>query len=121
MIHAIAYQFSRGAQQSLWGALGSTALQPIAQGAVLGLIAAAVAKLRQEPDLARDRARMAALSAAILIGLQLSAEYWAFLYLAWVVPLAVVSLLADSRAAAQPVEARAAIGSAPEPPAAIAA
>ena len=30
---------------------------------------------------------MAALCAAILIGLQLSADYWAFLYLAWVMPL----------------------------------
>jgi len=121
MIHAIAYQFSRGTQQSVWGALGSAALQPLAQGAVLGLIAAAMIKLRQEPDLARDRARMAALSAAILIGLQLSADYWAFLYLAWVLPLAVVSLLADSRASAQAVEACLAIGAAPEPPAAIAA
>lgn len=78
-------------------------------------------KLRQEPDLARDRARMAALGAAILIGLQLTAEYWAFLYLVWILPLAVLSLLADSRAAAQPADARAAISRGPEPAAAIAA
>jgi hypothetical protein len=38
---------------------------------------------------------MAALSAAILIGLQLSADYWAFLYLAWVMPLIGCSVLAD--------------------------
>ena len=31
---------------------------------------------------------MAALTAAILIGLQLTAEYWAFLYLAWIMPMA---------------------------------
>ena len=65
---------------------------------------------------------MAALSAAILIGLQLTAEYWAFLYLVWVVPLAGVSLLADpGAAAAQPDRAHAAVGRPPEPAPAMAA
>ncbi len=122
MVHAVAYQFTRGSVQSVWGAVNDATLQPLAQGAVLGLVAAAVVKLRQEPHLARDRARMAALSAAILIGLELTAEYWAFLYLVWVVPLAGVSLLADSRvAAAQPDRAHAAIGRSPEPSPAMAA
>ena len=40
---------------------------------------------------------MAALCAAILIGIQLSADYWAFLYLAWVIPLIGVSVLSESR------------------------
>jgi hypothetical protein len=116
MVHAVAYQFTRGSIQSVWGAVHDATLQPLAQGAVLGFIAAAMVKLRQEPHLARDRARMAALSAAILIGLQLAAEYWAFLYLVWVVPLAGVSLLADSRvAAAEPDAAPAALGRAPDP------
>jgi len=121
MIHAVAYQFSRGVQQSVWGALGTAALQPLAQGAVLGLIAAAMVKLRQDPHLARDRERMAALSAAILIGLQLTAEYWAFLYLVWVLPLAIVSLLADPRADAQVADTPVAINRGSEPAAAIAA
>jgi hypothetical protein len=121
MIHAVAYQFSRGVQQSVWGALGTAALQPLAQGAVLGLIAAAMVKLRQDPHLARDRERMAALSAAILIGLQLTAEYWAFLYLVWVLPLAIVSLLADPRADAQVADTPVAINRSSEPAAAIAA
>ena len=38
---------------------------------------------------------MAALIAAILIGLQLSADYWAFLYAVWVAPLLVISLLSS--------------------------
>jgi hypothetical protein len=122
MVHAIAYQFSRGSIQSVWGAVHDATLQPIAQGAVLGLVAAAVVKLRHEPHLARDRARMAALSAAILIGLQLTAEYWAFLYLVWVVPLAGVSLLADSGAVvAQTEPAHAAVGRSPETAPALAA
>jgi glycosyl transferase family 87 len=106
MAHAVAYQFSRGSLQSVWSALGIERLQPLGQACVLGLIAAAVVKLRREPDLARDRDRMAALAAAILIGLQLAADYWAFLYLVWVVPLALCALLAD-RTEAQSADARA--------------
>ena len=101
MIHAVSYQFSRGSLQSFWGALGLGSLQPFAEACVLGLVASAVVKLRLEPELAADRARMAALTASILIGLQVSANYWAFLYLVWVIPLAGVSLLADDGVAAQ--------------------
>ena len=101
MIHSVSYQFTRGSEQSVWSALGIDGVQPLAQGCVLGLIAAAVVKLRLEPTLAGDRTRMAALTAAILIGLQLSADYWAFLYLAWIMPMVGVSLLADRGAAAE--------------------
>jgi Glycosyltransferase family 87 len=121
MMHAISYQFTRGSLQSVWGALGSTALQPLAEGCVLGLIAVAVVKLRRAPELANDRTRMAALAAAILIGLQLSADYWAFLYLAWIMPLVGVSLLADRAGAAETVEARVRFGPAADPAAAVAA
>jgi Glycosyltransferase family 87 len=96
MLHAVSYQFTRGSMQSVWGALDIAGAQPFGQGCVLGLIAASVVWLRQQPHRASDRRRMAALSAAILIGLQLSADYWAFLYLAWVMPLIGSSVLADS-------------------------
>jgi glycosyl transferase family 87 len=95
MAHAVAYQFSRGSLQSVWSALGIERLQPLGQACVLGLIAGAAVKLRQAPELARDRARMAALTASILIGLQLAADYWAFLYLVWAAPLACTALYAD--------------------------
>ncbi len=98
MLHAMSYQFSRGDDQSIWGALRIGSLQPLAQACVLGLITAAVVRLRQTPELARDRSRMAALAAAILIGLQLAADYWAFLYLVWIAPVLCASLLADPRA-----------------------
>jgi hypothetical protein len=107
MAHAVAYQFSRGSNQSVWSALGIERLQPLGQAGVLGLIGAAVVKLRQQPELARERDRMAALAAAILIGLQLAADYWAFLYLVWAVPLAFSALLAD-RTEAQTADVRAA-------------
>jgi hypothetical protein len=48
---------------------------------------------------------MAALAASVLIGLQLSADYWAFLYLVWVVPLVCGALYAD-QADAHPVDSR---------------
>jgi Glycosyltransferase family 87 len=95
MVHAVAYQFSRGSGQSIWGALGIPGLQPLGQACVLGLMAAIVVKLRRDPEVALDRARMAALAAAILICLQLAADYWAFLYLVWIVPVLCMSLLAD--------------------------
>ena len=49
---------------------------------------------------------MAALAVAVLIALQLAANYWAFLYLVWVVPLLGLSLLADPSPAAarEPLE-----------------
>jgi Glycosyltransferase family 87 len=105
MAHAVAFQFSRGSLQSVWSALGIEGLQPVGQACVLGLVAAAVVKLRREPELAHDRARMAALTASILIGLQLAADYWAFLYLVWVVPLVCGALYAD-RTQEHPVESR---------------
>jgi hypothetical protein len=114
MAHAVAYQFSRGSLQSVWSALGIEGLQPLGQAGVLGLIAAAAVKLRQQPDLARDRARMAALTASILIGLQLAADYWAFLYLVWIVPLACAALYSD-RTQEHPVASRAAVSRSLDP------
>lgn len=93
MVRAVAFQFSRGSPQSLWSALGLTAWQPLGQAAVLALVAAAAVRLGREPALSADHRRVAALAAAVLIGLQLVADYWAFLYLAWVVPLLCLSLL----------------------------
>jgi Glycosyltransferase family 87 len=124
MAHAVAYQFSRGSLQSVWSALGIERLQPVGQACVLGFVAGAVVKLRREPVLARDRARMAALTAAILIGLQLAADYWAFLYLVWIMPLACSALygdraaqadLADAQPAGAPVRLPGSVDPAPSP------
>jgi hypothetical protein len=105
MLHAMSFQLSRGSLQSVWSVLGVETLQPLAQAGVIGLIVAAVLTLRREPDLAHDRARMAALAAAVLLGLQLAAGYWAFLYLIWVIPLVGLSLLADAIPAPAPARA----------------
>ncbi len=94
MGHALGYQFQRGSPQSPWAALGAQSLQPIGQAVVLGLIAGACVRLRRDPGLA-TRERIAALAAAVLLGLQVTADYWAFLYVVWAVPLMAFSLLSD--------------------------
>lgn len=98
MISAVGYQFSRGSPQSVWSILGLRSLQPLSQAAVLALVAYGAIVLRRSPQLALDRPRMAALAAAILIALQLSADYWAFLYVSWVAPLIVLLLLRPAAA-----------------------
>jgi Glycosyltransferase family 87 len=106
MFHAVEYQFNRGSLQSLWAAAGISGLQPVGEAAVLGLIAAGAARLRLDPDLATDRARVAALSAAILIALQLAASYWALLYVVWFAPLLCLSLLRSDEPALEPALGR---------------
>jgi Glycosyltransferase family 87 len=96
MLEAIAYQAERRTLHSAWTLLGLEWLQPLGQAAVLALIAAATVRVRRDAALATDPARLAALSAAVLLGLQLTANYWTYLYLAWVVPCVVVALLADA-------------------------
>ncbi len=100
MLRAIAYQFSRGAYQSVWHTLGAQALQPYAEAAVLALIAGLTVTLRTRGEGMHDPRRLAGVAAAVLIAVQLAANYWAFLYLAWIIPLLVLSLLAPEAATA---------------------
>ncbi len=93
MLHAISYQFSRGSPQSLWAALGIERWQPLGQACLLALIFSAAVRFHRSSELANDGTRIAAIAAAILIGLQLAADYWAFLYLVWVLPLLCLSVL----------------------------
>ncbi|MGN6188351.1 MAG: hypothetical protein ACTHOE_05595 [Conexibacter sp.] len=95
MLHAVAYQVQRRTLHSPWTALGLEWLQPLGQAAVLALIAGATVRVRRDPSLAADPVRLAALAGAVLLALQLSGNYWTYLYLAWVVPCVVVGLLAD--------------------------
>ena len=98
MVHSMSYQFTRGSMQSVWGALDIAGAQPFGQACVLGLIAGSALWLRRAPHFGTDRRRMGALCAAILIGLQLSADYWAFLYLTWLMPLLANSVLSGALA-----------------------
>ncbi len=107
MVHAMSYQFSRGSPQSLWAVVTVSWIQPVAQAAALALIAALTVRFFRTPELVEQRERLAAAAAAVLIAVQLVADYWAFLYLVWVLPLFVLTVLGqrEPAPAADPVTA----------------
>jgi hypothetical protein len=85
-------QVSRESPFSIWGQEPSlewlrTALMIATVG--LALLVAFVPRRRTVP-------RIAALAAAILIALQITAEHWFYLYIVWFFPLLVVALAGDS-------------------------
>jgi hypothetical protein len=94
---AISFQFTRGSQHSLWAVTGSVQIQQLAEAATVALIVGAVLRIRRDQALAEDRARIAAVAAAVLLGLQISANYWNYAYLVWVFPFLSLSLLAGHR------------------------
>jgi hypothetical protein len=96
MLDAMTFQLERRTLHSPWALLGIEWLQPLAQAAVLALVAGATVRTWREPTLMDDPARLAALAGAVLLGLQLSGHYWTYLYLAWAVPCVVLALLADA-------------------------
>jgi hypothetical protein len=104
MVSAMSFQFTRGSQRSLWTLIGSMPVQQLAQAATIALVVAAVVRIRQDRALAEDRARIAALVGAVLLGLQISANYWNYAYLVWAFPFLALSLLADDRSTVPPAE-----------------
>jgi Glycosyltransferase family 87 len=95
MLHAVSYQASRDSPDSLWYQIGSVPLQQLAQAATLALVVSGALVLRRERAFAADRSRVAALSGAIIVAVQLSASYWTFMYLTWALPFIVLSILAQ--------------------------
>jgi hypothetical protein len=96
----VSYQASRGAPFSIWGLWGGLSLeQHLVQGlAVVLALGAALLPWRRGP------VEVAALAAAIMIGIELSLTYWFYLYIVWFFPLALVALAAAAPAhAAEPV------------------
>jgi hypothetical protein len=85
----LGYQLSRGSPFSLWGLYPH--LEWVQTGTKIGsvLLALLVAMRPRE----RDLRQLAALGAAVLIALQLSATYWFYLYIAWFAPLALVAVM----------------------------
>ncbi len=86
----IAYQSGRDTPFSIWGLWGGLKLEHgLAEGAAVAL-ALAVAFVPRR----RGIVEVAALAAAVLIALQLTANYWLYSYLVWFFPLVMVALLA---------------------------
>jgi Glycosyltransferase family 87 len=86
----VGYQASRPSPFSIWGQVESLGwLQSIAKGAAAGL--ALIAAFRPS---APDLRQTAAMGAAILIAVELTATHWFYLYIVWFVPFVLVALLA---------------------------
>ena len=86
----IGYQASRPSPFSIWGQVESLDwLQNLVKGLAAGL--AILAAFRpSSPDLRQT----AAMGAAILIAVELTATHWFYLYIVWFVPFILVALLA---------------------------
>jgi hypothetical protein len=84
----IAYQADRDSPFSIWGQV--PALEPL-RVAILIAVAAMSVLLAFRPK-EKQLFQVAALGAALLIGIQLTAEHWFYLYIAWFYPLLLVAL-----------------------------
>lgn len=88
----IAYQAGRDSPFSIWGQVAG--LEPlrlaILGATILGSLALALRPRR------KSAVQVAAFAAALLIGLQLTAQHWFYLYIVWFYPLAMVAFAALS-------------------------
>ena len=88
---SIAFQAGRGSPFSVWGLYEGAWIDVVQLGvqavAALGAVVLALVPRR------RDVVGLAALSAAILIALQLGVTHWFYLYIPWFFPLVMIALL----------------------------
>ncbi len=84
----IASQIDRDSPFSVWGQEPS--LEPLRIGVMAGV--AALALVVAFRPRRKSVAQVAALAAALLIGTQLIAQHWFYLYLVWFMPLALVAV-----------------------------
>lgn len=92
MLNAMSFQFQRGSFFAPWYTFGLQWLQPFAQAAVLALLLGSVLYLRANRSAHGDLVRMSAIAGALLLGVQLAANYWTWSYLPWVFPFLAVAL-----------------------------
>jgi hypothetical protein len=97
MVSGMAFQFTRGSPHTLWALVGNLPFQPLAEALTLALVAGATVRLRRDPTLAHDPHRVAALIGAVLLGIQISANYWNYMYLVWTLPFLILGLFAEPR------------------------
>lgn len=92
MTHAVGFQLQRRSMQSVWGYWDLEWAKILIQAITLVLLAAAAVAVIVEPARFRSTRRLAGVIGASLLCIQLSSNYWAILYFAWVVPCLVVAL-----------------------------
>jgi hypothetical protein len=86
----LGYQAGRESPFSVWGQ--APGLEPLRVAVMAGV--AGLALVVAVRPAVKDAATTAALAAALLIGAQLAAQHWFYLYLVWFFPLALVALAA---------------------------
>jgi Peptidase propeptide and YPEB domain len=86
----LAEQGGRDSPFSVWGQEHSLGwLQALVKAAVVGLALLVAFRPRR-----RDHVTIAALGAAVLIGMELTVDHWFYLYIPWFLPFLLVALLA---------------------------
>jgi hypothetical protein len=75
--------------------LGVARAQLVAQAALLALVVLFAVRARGDRAMATDPRRLAATAATILLGLQLTANYWTYAYLPWAFVCVALALLVD--------------------------
>jgi hypothetical protein len=98
----IANQANRDSPFSIWGQVPSLEPLRIAILAAVGAIAIALAFQPRRKTLTQ----VAALGAALLIGLQLTAEHWFYLYIVWFYPLLLVAFFPIDRDSGVPMDSQ---------------
>ncbi|HEU4979632.1 MAG TPA: hypothetical protein VFT14_00340 [Solirubrobacterales bacterium] len=94
----IGEQGGRDSPFSVWGQEPSLGwLQAAVKGAVIGLALLVAFRPR-----ARDQITVAALGAALVIGMQLTIDHWFYLYVPWFLPLLLIALLGGRQEEALP-------------------
>ncbi len=94
----IAYQAGRDSPFSIWGQVAW--LEP-ARIAILAAVAAMAVLFAFRPK-EKQLFQVAALAAALLIGVQLTMHHWFYLYIVWFYPLLLVAMVSLERASGTP-------------------
>jgi hypothetical protein len=84
----IAYQASRDSPFSIWGQ--AAGLEPLRIAIMAAVAVLAIAFARWPKD--KKLPQVAALGAALLIGVQLTMQHWFYLYIVWFYPLLLVAM-----------------------------
>jgi hypothetical protein len=86
----IGEQGGRDSPFSIWGQAHSLGwLQAVVKAAVVGLAVLVAFRPRR-----RDHVTVAALGAAVLLGMELTVDHWFYLYIPWFLPFLLIALLA---------------------------
>jgi hypothetical protein len=97
----IGYQLGRDSPFSLWGQYPGLRPVQIALMVLVGLAALAVLRWPRRLDLLT----IAALSGALLVGIELTVTHWFYLYIPWFLPFALLAIVPDWPAPSRPERA----------------